>query len=511
MAQHFRPGRSITRMMSAVLITLTGAGFVAAPCLAAAEPLRLAPQNEHYFLFRGRPTVLVGNTEHYAAVMNRDFDYIRYLNTLKAENLNVTRLFTGLYREPEESFAYGQAGNVLAPKAAAFLAPWPRSTQPGSADGLNKFDLERWSDAYFERLRSFIRAASDRGIIVEVVLFSNYYAESSWNFSPLNSRNNINGIGEVRLGDALSLKNLGLLAAQDALVRKLAEELRDFDNIYYEICNEPWLAAPYGEANAAIISSEWQTHIAQTLTAAEANFPARHLLAQEFFEKVVNVNRQTSIYFIRGTLDLRVVTEAYRLNKALGTNETGFRGISDAPYRIQAWEMFIAGGAAYVGLDYSFTVGHEEGSFTVPARQLGGGSSALRAQLGFLHSFLDSLDLVHMLPDQNIIESGVPDQATAYVLANPGVAYVLYIHHGHPIPPKADMRAPQYLVDHKNHHLQLTLRLPPAFYIAKWINTKKRRIEKTQEFEVSHGSTHVSSPVYSEDIALLISRKDNGS
>ena len=57
---------------------------------ATAPPISLHPDNPHYLLFRGRPTVLVGSTEHYGAVLNRDFDYVKYLNELKAGGLNLT-------------------------------------------------------------------------------------------------------------------------------------------------------------------------------------------------------------------------------------------------------------------------------------------------------------------------------------------------------------------------------------------------------------------------------------
>jgi hypothetical protein len=39
------------------------------PCVLAA-PLRLHPDNPHYFEFRGEPTVLITAGEHYGAVMN---------------------------------------------------------------------------------------------------------------------------------------------------------------------------------------------------------------------------------------------------------------------------------------------------------------------------------------------------------------------------------------------------------------------------------------------------------
>ncbi len=58
--------------------------MIASPMLAAAfsTPLALHPENPRYFLFRGKPTVLVTSGEHYGAVLNLDFDYVRYLDAL---------------------------------------------------------------------------------------------------------------------------------------------------------------------------------------------------------------------------------------------------------------------------------------------------------------------------------------------------------------------------------------------------------------------------------------------
>ncbi|MBL8223516.1 MAG: hypothetical protein JNL62_30065, partial [Bryobacterales bacterium] len=67
--------------------------------LATAQPLRLHPANPHYYEFRGKPTVLLTSAEHYGAVLNGAFDYVRYLDTLAADGLNLTRIFTGVYRE----------------------------------------------------------------------------------------------------------------------------------------------------------------------------------------------------------------------------------------------------------------------------------------------------------------------------------------------------------------------------------------------------------------------------
>lgn len=59
--------------------------FILAAIAAPSEPLSLHPENSHYFLFRGKPTVFISSGEHYGAVLNQDFDYLTYLNTLQTK------------------------------------------------------------------------------------------------------------------------------------------------------------------------------------------------------------------------------------------------------------------------------------------------------------------------------------------------------------------------------------------------------------------------------------------
>src|SRR3954464_14469768 len=110
----------------------------AAPARAA-DPSKLHPHTPHSFAFRGKPAILLTSGEHYGAVLNKDFDYVRYLDELKRCGFNLTRTFSGTYFEVPGSF--GIVDNTLGPGAAAYVGPWPRSSQAGAADGGNKFDL----------------------------------------------------------------------------------------------------------------------------------------------------------------------------------------------------------------------------------------------------------------------------------------------------------------------------------------------------------------------------------
>src|ERR1019366_9775985 len=93
--------------------------LIAAAALAAAEPIRLHPGNPHYFVFRGKPTVLVTSGEHYGAVLDAEFDFAVYLKELAARHLNGTRVFSGAYREIPGAFSIGN--NTLAPQPAQYV------------------------------------------------------------------------------------------------------------------------------------------------------------------------------------------------------------------------------------------------------------------------------------------------------------------------------------------------------------------------------------------------------
>ncbi|MFN7993390.1 MAG: cellulase family glycosylhydrolase [Bryobacteraceae bacterium] len=473
--------------------------IAAALCLAAAaysaspeQPLQLHPRNPHYFLFRGKPAVLITSGEHYGAVINRPFQYTVYLDELAARHLNLTRTWAGAYREVAGDFNIPH--NTLAPLPQDFVCPWPRSTTPGANDGQPKFDLSRWNDAYFSRLHDFMREASKRGIVVELNLFCPFYEDSMWKVSPMNAANNVNGVGRIPKDEAYTLKHPDLLARQDALVRKMVAELKPYDNLYYEICNEPYFGG---------VAWEWQKHIAGVIADADRSFPARHLISRNVQNGSTKVDEPLdliSLYNWHYSRPPESVAMNYPLNRALGNNETGFDGTADSTYRIQGWDYLIAGGALYNNLDYSFVVGHEKGDFTVPPTAPGGGSPALRAQLGYLHDFLNGLDFLAMSPHGEVLKGGVPAGASARVLAQPGDQYALYLHHGRVV---KDAK-PRYQVDAGPHHATLWLDLPAGRYSVSWLDPRTGKIAKGERLNHKGGVAKLPTPEYREDLALKL-------
>jgi hypothetical protein len=140
--------------------------------------LKIYKSNPHYLEFNGKPILLITSAEHYGAVINLDLDYATYLNSLSHSGCNLTRVFTGSY--VEKAGSHGIDNNTLGPSPNKFIAPWQRSKQPGYIYGGNKFDLEKWDLNYFKRLKDFLSIASQKNIIVEIVLFSFFYNDELW-------------------------------------------------------------------------------------------------------------------------------------------------------------------------------------------------------------------------------------------------------------------------------------------------------------------------------------------
>lgn len=440
------------------------------------RPIQVYPDNPHYFLWRGKPTVLITSGEHYGAVLNRAFDYSKYLKTLKLYGFNLTRTFSGAYCEPPGAFNI--QNNTLAPVKGQLICPWARSNTPGYANGGNKFDLTNWDIAYFKRLRDFVTEAGKCGVVVELVLFCPFYEDDMWKLSPMNAANNVNSIGEMERTEVYTLNHPKLLAVQDAMVRKIVEKLRDFDNVYYEICNEPYFGG---------VTLEWQNHIAETIVKAEADLKAKHLIAQNIAnksKKVVEPNPHVSIFNFHYAKPPNTVTENYGLNKIIGDDETGFSGSEPKPYRLEGWDFIIAGGAVYDNLDYSFSVGHEDGTAEINAP--GGGGPELQSQLKILKDFINSFDFIRMKPDNSVIKGGVPDKVTARALVQEGRAYAIYINGG--------------------SEMKLIVELPKGTYRAEWVNTKTGKVEKTETFQHTNGNRTLPCPKYVDDIALRILR-----
>lgn len=462
--------------------------------------LHLHPENPNYFLYKGKPTILVTSGEHYGAVMNADFDYVKYLQALKEAGLNYTRIFTGPYSEMGDK-TFGIVNNTMNPKPENWLTAWAK-------DATGKYNLEQWNPAYFERLKTFVTKADELGIVVEITLFTSYYSNYQWSTSPFNPKNNLQNTDSITYKQVNTVNNGSYMKFQENYVRKMVQELNSFGNLFFEIQNEPWadnpqlvtqiaetdtLTHPFAwqrlVETAKTESLQWQKQIAQIIADEESRLPNQHLIAQNisnFGTPIANADPNISVFNFHYAYPEAAMANL-SLNKVIGLDETGFMPHDDIHYRSQAWKFMLAGGALYNNLDYSFTVGHEDGSYPVDAGTPGWSHAGYRSQLKFLKSFMESLDFIRMKPDNTILKVVKGNLKDYQIFAEKGKKYAIYLQ--------------------GNESVGLQLSIPDGKYTANWIDPVSGEIKNSVELESTENTISIESPAFQEDIVLLINSK----
>ncbi len=468
---------------------------------AFSQPVSLHSKNPHYFIYKGQPRVFITSAEHYGAVLNLDFDYIKYLQTLHDDGMDYTRIFTGSYVENAEGF--GIERNTLAPLRDKFIAPWARSNEPGYVNGGNKFDLGQWNPNYFSRLKDFISAAEKLNIIVEVTLFSSIYNESLWKYNPFYAENNINDTDRIERVFVHTMQNGNLLKYQEAMVSKIVQELNTFSNVIFEIQNEPW-ADQEGELfllnrtnipekqewttrtnHASEASLAWQDHITAIIRTVESKLPNKHLIAQNFANYVVpvrEVNKDVDIMNFHYVWP-EACTWNYGHNLPISFDESGFAVKTEANYRKMAWRFILAGGAVFNNLDYSFVAGQEDGTFEINSSP-GLGTKALRAQFKTLKDFMARLDFIAMEPSAHLVK-----HAPGFIwqgLAEEGKSYAYYFE--------------------GRGTCNIQLSVPNGNYLTEWIDPVSGEIMDSNTVKSKDGLLILSGPLVKEDVALRITK-----
>jgi hypothetical protein len=405
------------------------------------KPICLHPENKKYFLFRGKATVLVTSASHYGAIINRKYDYVKELDELARHGLNLVRIFGGHYHEVPGDFGIGK--NILAPLPEDYVVPFQKTT-----DG--KYDLSLPNPEYDDRLVDYVQKCHERGIIVEMSIFCPFYHEGLWDVCPMNGKNNINGVGNTDKLSFHRLTDAATVQAQEAYVAHMLRTLNRFDNIYYEIMNEPWPNQ---------VPLEFELHFADFIKGYEKALPLQHMVARNPANGWERVDEHKSIDLVN--FHYASPPYAVEANKhlpcAVGLNETGFAGSDPATYRKQAWDFMMVGGSLFNNLDYSFAIGYEDGTWYDP-KDPGAGSSELRSQLGTLKSFLMGADLTHLQPDMQPIKRCHALHGQGYCLKG----------------------KEEYLFYFRSHNeLYVLLDLPAGDYECKWIKALSGE-EKTE-------------------------------
>ena len=486
--------------------------------------IRIHPQNPKLFEYRDEPLALLCATEHYGAVLNRPFRFERYIHDAASRGQTLSRLFT-LFRELQNQV---NPYSTCKPESTDYIAPFAR-TGPGKAhDGELRFDLETWDSEFFERLHAFLELSSAAGIIVELVLFSNTYADEIWSLNPLNPINNItiDDTEAIRWQDYVTRRHPELCKWQDAHARRILAETNRYDNIIYEICNEPGSFLPEGEEDlpSADEVNNWQSHFIRMIRDFEKDQPNQHLIAgQEAFSynpftqpadqtfagldfDIVNMHplhntKWNGVSYDMGNfmskeLKLRAVRDfainTYHLPKPLNYDEdnvaTRYRDTEGwTIHRKRAWTTLFCG-SHYDMIDFSIMPHLETGT---PESRAG-----IRDWLGHLSSFVHALDLARARPLQDFLLAQ-PAHTVVSTLAIEGEDYAIYL---------ADDREREDPGCGEKITGDLELELPSGRYRISCYAPETGG--HSPALDLAGGHQSISVPSFHHDIVVRIKRRD---
>jgi hypothetical protein len=254
----------------------------------ATGPLRVLESNPRWFTDGSGKAVFLAGTHTWASLQDnglimRDatsdpppaFDYEKYLQLLNRHNHNFFRLWRWEVTKWTDRYTGGQV-KYCQPH------PWVRSGPGQAKDGKPKFDLAKFDPSYFDRLRSRVMVARDRGIYVSVMLFEGWEIQftDGWPHHPFHQANNVNGIEADENGDGQGLEYntvsgtaMGRRVAelQRAYVGKVIDTVNDLDNVLYEIANE-----------ATTDSTKWQYELIRFVKDYEKQKPKQHPVGMTF-------------------------------------------------------------------------------------------------------------------------------------------------------------------------------------------------------------------------------------
>jgi len=400
------------------------------------------------------------------------FDYHKYLDWMHEHNHNFMRLWNW-----EHTAFFHDFSNV----PRFYPNPFAR-TGPGNAkDGLPRFDISRFDDGYFHRLRQRVELACDRGIYVSVMLFQGFSIfltgspdkENPWDGHPLHRENNINGFDgdpeNTGVGHLVhTLQNPAITALQESFVARVIDTVNDLDNVLYEIANE-----------ARIESVDWQYHMISFIKRYEGDKPKRHPVGMT---AVMNMNEMV------GKIDYLIDSPADWISPGCACGWGDWLNdppaadgrkiiISDTDHlwgeggdRAWVWKSFCRG----INPIYMDNLKDTHESHGTVWDQ-----KSARKAMGDTLRYAERMDLASTIPSVDI-------SSTGYCLANEGKEYLVY---------NAGSLNSTFTVD-----------LAPGKYTFEWFNPAEHTVEGTGTLESKGGRQVFQAPcIFNSDAVLYLS------
>ena len=408
------------------IVLLLGSGAEAAWAGADGAPLRtrgplnVSRDNPRYFADADNRVVYLTGSHFWENFQDvtEPFDYAAYLDRLVALNHNFIRLWVSeAIRSSGGWLMYPLAqGNPVLP------LPYLRTGPDTALDRGPRLDLSQFNPDYFERLRTRVIQAGQRGLYVSVMLFQGFsvVGQGAWKAHPFNAENNANGIdgdldGDGEGKEVQRMPDDKVVKAQEAYVGHVLETLHDLDNVLYEIVNE---AIPE--------SVSWQYHFIRFIKQYEREHQLEaHPVGMTFFQggefgggdNATLFDSQADWISPGGYTRYARNPPVADGRKVMILDTDHIHGIGGD--RDFVWESFFRGyNPIYMdplGVSHELTIG--EPVLNEPAHD------RARAALGETQRWATRLDLRRVTPQGEL-------SSTGYCLAEQGIEYLLYVPSG---------------------------------------------------------------------------------
>lgn len=389
------------------------------------------------------------------------FDFNGYLDFLQRYNHNFMRLWTW---ELSKCTASDGSFRYVTPFS------WLRTGQGKALDGKPKFNLRKFNKKYFNRLRSRVVAARDRGIYVSIMLFEGWginFVKSRWRWDghPFNVNNNINGIDGDPNKDGKGLESHTLqipliVELQEEYVKKVIDTVNDLDNVLYEISNEDHAD-----------SVAWQYHMITFIHDYEKTKAKQHPVGMTTHVGLGNnVVFDSAAEWISPTVSIwGDDNDPYKVNPPvadgskviiLDTDHLWGEGGDGA----WVWKSFLRGYNPIYMDDLDSDTTREEA----------------RRAMGHTLTYASKMNLTDMSPINDLA-------STTYCLANPGSEYLIY---------------------QPESKKSFTVNLVSGTYGYEWFNPNSGSVFSTGSFTSDGGNQSFMPPFDSDAILYIYADKE---
>ena len=376
-------------------------------------PLRQSSVNPRYFVDPSGKAVLLTGSHTWNTLQDwgtggavNPIDFDAFVAMLVANKHNFTFLWT--VELPHFCNLPTHVGS--SPEFDVSPMPWQRVGPGLATDGKPKFDLNRFDQAYFDRLRQRVAKLNAAGIYVGVYPFTgewlNVFRCANDGF-PLDGANNINGVNAGAGVSAIGMTAPNAVTAvQDRFVEKMVDTLNDLPNVVWATSEE------------APTESWWNNHQIEHIRAYEATKPFQHpigygaplsgdggLLASKA-DWVAPATRISSLTNCgSGTPSCKVV---------INDSDHSYFGLwndTERAYRSYIWGNFTHGSQVAFMDPYRLYYPREgRNDCPSPVRGICPAPNArydnLRANLGYTRQYADRMNLVRMTPQPSVASTG---------------------------------------------------------------------------------------------------------